>query len=362
MGSLILLKTASHTGLGALFGATLLWVAGCVLLVASTLFFAICRVFSRLPGTGWAWPARISLVRNRVFKLSASVTIVALAALLFSATVSMITGAEQVQREALAKSFRPAAIVATTTNGIPPDVTTARYICTSKPGCSGIVLIAPKSSSQSGEAYTTSQVINPLYSNGFHEIVPGSLSASPWRHLSFTPPVDLSEAWHGIPIFKTQPASTHASLRHASRIITQPATSWARTGPAQVILRGSGAADIGPMMAPMLTTALLFSAASAYLLQASFHRTTHTIDMLGSGKFTDMTFVLADAFARSLTVYAIMWASWILMARALVAVGHSYGLRTIAHPLPSVVHVAFVGLLIITFIGGLLGMRAGRKL
>lgn len=362
VGSLLLLKAASHTGLGALFGATLLWISGCVLLVAPILFFAICRVLSGLPGTSWAWPARISLVRNRVFKLSASVTVVALAAILFSSTVSMITGAEQAQREALAKSFRPTAIVATTPNGAPLDTATARHICTSTPDCSGIVLIAPENSSQSGEAYTTSQVIDTLYSKGPRKIVPGGLSASPWKHLNVSHPSGLSEAWHGIPVFKTQSARLHSSLRHTSGIITQPATSWAHTGPTQAILRGSGAADIGPMMAPMLTMALLFAAASAYLLQASFHRTTHTIDMLGSDKFTDMIVVLADALARTLTVYAMTWASWILMARALMALGHSYGLHTIPHPLPNIVHTAFIGLFIITFFGGLLGMRAGRKL
>ncbi|MBW3084544.1 hypothetical protein KEM60_00732 [Austwickia sp. TVS 96-490-7B] len=364
VGAVALLMNAGTSGLGALFGSALVWVLAAVLL-APALFTLLCLA----PGLAHAWPvgwsARVALTRDRLFGLSSSVTVATLALILFTALVSMVGTVERVQRAALADLFTPTAAVVTSHDGALLPREFATRICRTAPSCIGLVHIAPDTSDQHGTAYSDSrtrqalltdtadaeathsgQVIWTSPENGF--------TGSPWQRLRDGAAPEISGTWRALPVLTTPATITDPTVQ----VIR--ARSWAAEGPSQAVLRGSGAADIAPMLAPLITLSLLFSAAAVYLLNASFYRTTRVTTALGATTAGDLLTVFWDALARTLTVYLLTLITWWGMAHGVARVATHHAVTPTSPPV--LLHLAFLALLVITTAGGVLGTRAGRRL
>ncbi|MBO3143475.1 hypothetical protein [Dermatophilus congolensis] len=334
-------------------------------LLAPALFTLVCCapiLVRRWPG---AWAARIALTRDRTFGLSSSVTVSTFAVVLFAALVSMISTVELIQRASLANLFTPTAAVVTTADGMLLPHQSADRICRSTSSCVGLIHIGPDASGYSGIAYAEKNTREALFTwaSNTPAATPGEtlwsspsngLTGSPWQKLRDGAPPESVHTWRALPVF------TKTETLPDPTINVTTARSWAQNGPSQAVIRGAGAADIGPMLAPLITLSLLFSVASVYLLNASFHRTTAVTTALGATRTADLFSVAADAAARTATVYLFTLVTWWVMGHG---VAHAAPNHTITPTSPPVLlHAAFIALFFASSISGFLGAKAGKKL
>ncbi|MBO3130075.1 hypothetical protein [Dermatophilus congolensis] len=364
VGAVALLLTASTSGPGALFGGALVWVIAAVLL-APAIFTLLCcapLLTRRWPA---AWAAQIALSRDRIFRLSSSVTVSTFAVVLFAALVSMISTVELLQRAALAELFTPTAAVATASDGSLLPHHTAERICRSTSSCAGLIHIGPDASGYAGIAYADKNTREALFTwaSSAPAVAPGEtlwssphngLTGSPWQKLRDGAPPEPTHTWRALPVF----VNTGPLNDNDVRIVA--ARSWAQHGPSQAVIRGAGAADIGPMLAPLITLSLLFSVAAVYLLNASFHRTTAVTTALGASKAADVLNIVADAAARTATVYVLTLVTWWVMGHTAAYAAPNHNITPTSPP--RLLHASFAIVFLATSIGGFLGTRAGREL